>query len=119
MKNGIKNLITIVAIAVTAGILAYGNRTVVPKAVAWEDVVTEAKRGGYQLIQTEKLWERYQKEAGSVLLVDTRQEWEYRTGHLKGAQNFPMEPTWLSRMRKKGELKRFLGSDKNKLIVFY
>ncbi len=44
------------------------------------------------------LSERYQKDAKSLLLVDTRQEWEYRTGHLKGAVNFPMEPTCVVEM---------------------
>jgi rhodanese-related sulfurtransferase len=51
--------------------------------------------------------------------VDTRQEWEYRTGHIKNALNFPIEPTWLSRWRKKDALQTFLGLDKNRLIVFY
>jgi predicted sulfurtransferase len=97
----------------------YDNRTVTPKAATWEDVVAEAKRGGYQLIKTEELWERYRKDSGSLLLVDTRQEWEYRTGHIRGALVFPIEPTWLSRWRKKGGLNTFLGSDKNRFIVFY
>jgi rhodanese-related sulfurtransferase len=51
--------------------------------------------------------------------VDTRQEWEYRTGHIKGAVNFPMEPTWLSRWQKKGDLAALLGTDKGQPIVFY
>ena len=34
------------------------------------------------------------------MLIDTRQDWEYRTGHIQGAINFPMEPTWWSRWRK-------------------
>jgi hypothetical protein len=119
VKSGIKVLIAISAIAVTVGILAYGNRTVVPKAATWEDVVGEAKRGGYRLIKTEELWEQYQKDPGGVLLVDTRQQWEYRTGHIKAALFFPIEPTWFSRWRNKGALKRFLGPDKNRSIIFY
>ncbi|MBW2207984.1 MAG: hypothetical protein JRG79_13830 [Deltaproteobacteria bacterium] len=67
----------------------------------------------------EDLWERYRKDRKDLLLVDTRQGWEYRTGHMKGAVNFPIEPTWLSRWRKKGTLERFLGPDKNRFIVFY
>jgi rhodanese-related sulfurtransferase len=54
-----------------------------------------------------------------MLLVDTRQEWEYRTGHIKGALNFPMEPTWMSRWRNKGALENFLGPDKERYLVFY
>jgi rhodanese-related sulfurtransferase len=52
-------------------------------------------------------------------LVDTRQEWEYRTGHIKGALNFPMEPTWWARWRKAGDLRALLGPEKERGIVFY
>ena len=114
-----KALLAFLAITITAGVVWYGNRTVVPKKATWEDVVAEAKKGGYQLISTEELWARYNKERQSLLIVDTRQEWEYRTGHIKGAVIFTMEPTWLSRWRKKGELATFLGPDKDRFIVFY
>ena len=119
MKNRSRLFIAIVAVAITAGVLAYDNRTIVPKTADWDDVVAEAKQSGYRLIKTVELGERYQKDPDSILLVDTRQEWEYRTGHMKGALNFPMEPTWLSRWRNKGKLEKFLGPDKNRFIVFY
>ncbi len=119
MKGLGKGLLAFVAIAITVGALWYTNRTVTPKKATWEDVVAEAKRGGYQLINTEDLWKRYQDDPDSLLLVDTRQEWEYRTGHIRGALVFPMEPTWLSRWRKKGALETFLGPDKDRFIVFY
>jgi rhodanese-related sulfurtransferase len=51
--------------------------------------------------------------------VDTRQEWEYRTGHIKGAVNFSMEPTRWSRWRSAAALKAFLGPDRERTIVFY
>ena len=114
-----KALLAFLAITITVGVVWYGNRTVVPKKATWEDVVAEAKKGGYQLISTDELWERYKKERQSLLLVDARQEWEYRTGHIKGAVLFSMEPTWLSRWREKGELATFLGPDKDRFIVFY
>ena len=119
MKDVKKALLTLVAIVIAVGVQWYGNRTPVPKTATWEDVVAEAKRGGYQLISTEELLERYNKDPQGLFLVDTRQEWEYRTGHIKGAVNFPMEPTWLSRWQKKGELESFLGPDRNRFIVFY
>ena len=111
--------LAVVAIAITVGVLWQNNRPVIPKEATWDDVVAEARRGGYQLISTKELWERYGRNSKNLLLVDTRQEWEYRTGHIKGALIFPIEPTWLSRWRKKGELKTFLGPDKNRFIVFY
>jgi rhodanese-related sulfurtransferase len=51
--------------------------------------------------------------------VDTRQEWEYRTGHIDGAVNFPMEPTGWARWRNRGPMETFLGPDKERGIVFY
>jgi len=118
--NGVrKTLLAFVAIAITAGALWFTNRNVTSNEATWEDVQNEAKLGGYHIINTEGLWKRYNKNPDNLFLVDTRQEWEYRTGHIKGAMNFPMEPTWLSRWRKKGDLETFLGSDKDRFIVFY
>jgi predicted sulfurtransferase len=114
-----KVLLAVLAIVITGGVVWYNNRAVIPKMATWEDVVAEARRGGYQLISTDELWQRYSKEPKNLFLVDTRQEWEYRTGHIKGAVIFTMEPTWLSRWRKKGELATFLGPDKDRFIVFY
>ena len=114
-----KVLLAVLAIAITFGVVWYNNRSVAPKKATYEDVVAEAKSGGYQLISTDELWKRYNKERQSLFLVDTRQEWEYRTGHIRGAALFTIEPTWLSRWRKKGELATFLGPAKDRFIVFY
>ena len=119
MKGTKRALLALIAIISTVAALWFTNRSVTPRQATWEDVAVEAKMGGYKLISTDELWERYRKNPASLLVVDTRQEWEYRTGHIKGAVNFPMEPTWLSRWRKKGALETFLGSDKNRFIVFY
>jgi len=114
-----KALLALAAVALTVGSLLHANREVVPKTATWQDVLTEAKQGDYRIIDTDKLWDRYKKDPGKTLFVDTRQEWEYRTGHIKGALNFPIEPTWLSRWRNKGAMGKFLGPDKNRFIVFY
>ena len=119
MKGNNKTLLALVAIAITAGALWFTSRSVTPKDATWDDVVAEAGQGGYQLISTDELWGHYSDKPESLLLVDTRQEWEYRTGHIRGAVNFPMEPTWLSRWRKKGELETLLGKDRDRFIVFY
>jgi hypothetical protein len=112
MKNVVKTLLALMAVAITMG-------AVPPKEATWDDVKAEAGQGGYQLITTDELSRQYTAKPESLLLVDTRQEWEYRTGHIKKAVNFPMEPTWLSRWRNKGALKKFLGPHRNRLIVFY
>jgi hypothetical protein len=119
MKNVVKTLFAIMAVALTMGALWHTTRVVLPKKATWDDVKAEARQGGYQLISTDELSRQYMAKPESQLLVDTRQEWEYRTGHIKNAVSFPIEPTWLSRWRKKGELAALLGPDKNRLIVFY
>jgi len=112
-------LLPIIAVALTIGTLWYTNRSVTPREATWEDVLAEAEKGGYRIISNKKLWELYRANPANLLLVDTRQGWEYRTGYIKGALNFPMEPTWWSRWRKQKSLETLLGPDKNRFIVFY
>ena len=119
MRNAGKVFLALMAIAITVGALWYTNRVVIPPKATWNDVLGEAQQGGYRIIATDELWQRYQADPQNLLVVDTRQEWEYRTGHIKGALNFPMEPTGWARWRKKGAMAKFLGPDKNRLIVFY
>jgi predicted sulfurtransferase len=119
MQNSKATLAAVVAVMITVGTLWFTNHAVTPKEATWEDVQTEARSGGYRLISTEELAALYQKDSGNLLLVDTRQEWEYRTGRIKGALNFSMEPTWWSRWRKASALETLLGSDKDRVVVFY
>jgi hypothetical protein len=119
MKATRKALFALVAVAITMGALWNTNRVTLPKKAAWDDVRAEATHGGYQLMSTDDLFRQYTAKPESMLIVDTRQKWEYRTGHIKGALSFPIEPTWLSRWRNKGALEKFLGPDKNRFIVFY
>ncbi|MCU0587461.1 MAG: rhodanese-like domain-containing protein [Syntrophobacteraceae bacterium] len=107
------------AVLLTVGALWITNRAVTPREATWEDVLAEARAGGYRLITTEELAERYRGDAESLLLVDTRQPWEYRAGRVRGAVNFPMEPTAWSRWRKASALEAFLGPDKDRTLVFY
>lgn len=107
------------AVILTVASLYFTNRAVTPKDITWEDVQAEAKSGGYRIITTEELAKLCQKDPAGLFLVDTRQDWEYRTGHIRGAALFPMEPTWWSRWRKASDLEAFLGPDKDRMIVFY
>ncbi len=109
----------LLAITVTVGVLWFTNRAVAPRQPTWDDVVVEASEGGYRLINTEELRQRYESDPKSIFLVDTRQEWEFAMGHITGAINFPVEPTAWSRWWKKGALVTALGPDKNRVIVFY
>ncbi|MBF0495196.1 MAG: rhodanese-like domain-containing protein [Deltaproteobacteria bacterium] len=119
MYNRRTTFLALAAVLVTFGALWLTNRAVTPKEATWADVLAEARFGGYRIITSEELAKLYQKDAKNITLVDTRQEWEYRTGHIKGALNFPMEPTWWSRWRKAPALETFLGPDKDRLTAFY
>ena len=119
MKKMISFLMALVAVIMTIVIVWYKHQPVTPKQATWEDVLAEASVGGYKIITTEELRDRYQDDPTNLFLVDTRQEWEYRAGHIKGSVNFPMEPTWWGRFRKANALEAFLGENKQRDIVFY
>lgn len=113
-------ILAFVSIGIAFGYLSYTRLNTNPKEITWEEVLIEAQKGGYQIITTEQLQELYEGSLSEkILLVDTRQDWEYRAGHIKGAINFPMEPTWWARWQKAGALKTLLGPDKDRPIVFY
>ncbi len=107
------------AILLTILFVRFQHRTVSPKKATLNDVMVEAKNGNYRIISTAELADRLQKEPEAITLIDTRQEWEYRTGHIVNARNFPMEPTWWSRWRNGSDLNDFLGPDKDSTLVFY
>lgn len=119
MKNRKTIWTALLALILAAGALWFASRAAAPDGTSWEAVLAEAKNGGYRLVTTEELAELYRKDVKSVFLVDTRQDWEYRAGHIDGAVNFPMEPTWWCRWRKASALEAFLGPDRERAIVFY
>jgi len=112
-------ILPIIVTALTLGFLWFTSEADTEREPTWEDVVAQAARGGYKLINTEELEGLYRKDPGEMLLVDTRQEWEFAMGHIKGAINFPMDPTWRARWLKKSDLEKALGADKDRPIVFY
>ena len=119
MENKRTTLLALVAVALTLGALWYVNRPEVIQKATTAQVQAEAARGGYRLIDTAALAKIYQQPPANFLLVDTRQDWEYRSGHMKAAVNFPIDPTWWGRFRAQGRLAALLGPDKGRLVVFY
>lgn len=112
-------LIPTLAVAVTVLVVWYAH---LPSPLAEADrsqVKQAAEAGGYRLIDLESLSRLYRSDLENILLIDTRQEWEHRTGHIARSVNFPMEPTWWDRWKKRGRLKALLGPDKEKALVFY
>ena len=113
-------LVAVLAVLLTVTALWLTNRAVTPKEATWDDAVAEAREGGYRLVTTTELAEWYARaDETGLLLVDTRQDWEFHAGHIEGALLFPMEPTAFARWRKKGELAEVLGPDKERPVVFY
>jgi hypothetical protein len=112
-------IIALLAVCAVASALWFTNRAVTPKTPTWEDVVQEAQAGGYRLLTTEEVRALYEKNTPGLLLVDTRQDWEHRAGHIAGSVNFSMEPTAWARWKKRGELETLLGPDKERTVVFY
>jgi hypothetical protein len=119
MNNRRTTLLALAAVFLTLGALWYANRPVAVPEATMAEVQAEAARGGYRLITTEELAAQYRQRHADLLLVDVRQDWEFRSGHIQGAVNFPLDPTWWSRWRSQSRLAAALGADKNRLVVFY
>jgi hypothetical protein len=119
MKNRRTTLLAMAAVILTLGALWYIQRPVILQETTLAEVEAEAVRGGYRLITTAALAELYGQHRAKALLVDTRQDWEYRSGHIQGAVNFPLEPTAWSRWRSQDRLAALLGPDRDRLAVFY
>jgi hypothetical protein len=95
--------------------------TQLQEAQVLAQVQEEARQGNYKLISPETVGDRFVKERGSLFLVDTRQQWEYQREHIKGSVNLPVTPSWWTRYSPwaRAEMKKFLGPDKKRQVVFY
>ena len=51
-----------VAVLLTIAVLWFTNRAAIPPEAKWEDVLVEAKSGGYSLINTEERRKLYEQE---------------------------------------------------------
>ena len=114
-----QKFILLIFLYLLVGQSALQAAAVQPPEQSYDAVIAEAKKGGYRLIEIEELWQVYQQTGDDLILVDTRQDWEYHAGYIKGAVNFSMEPTWLARLTQQAALEQFLGPDRTKTIVFY
>jgi len=116
--------IYLILLALTAALLLGGlwwwrRRTLIPREVDWPEVMAAAAAGSYGLITTAEMAERYRRDPQSLLLVDTRPAGEYAAGHIRGAVNLPLPPTWWGRWRSRRPMAALLGPDRGRLAVFY
>ena len=116
-------IIAFAAVVLTVSMVWFTHRSTgpagPPKERTWEDLQAEAAAGGYKIFTTEELVQRTERDPENLLIVDTRQDWEYRTEHIKGAVVFPVEPTGWWWFRNKSKLLRLIGTDKDRSVVFY
>lgn len=117
MNSRVTFALIAIAVLVSVGMIGMTDRTTTTPT--WDDAVQEARRGGYGLLTTDELKKLYEERTPGLLLVDTRQDWEHRTGHIEGSVLFPMEPTAWARWTKRGDLEKLLGPDRDRSIVFY
>ena len=84
-------------------------------------VQAEARRGNYQLIAPGTIKAQFFKNPASLFLVDTRQEWEYQREYIQDAVNLPVTPSWWTQYSPwaRAEMKKLLGPDKKRQVVFY
>jgi hypothetical protein len=123
-QKTISAFIAFAAVLFTVGSLWYANRSPVPpmgppKEPTKDELVAQGKAMGYKIFTTEELAKRFQKDPKNLLIVDTRQEWEYRTAHIAGSVLFPTETTWWWRWRNASAMAKLLGPDKDRTTVYY
>ncbi len=119
VKRPLSISMALTVVAATIGCLWYFSRPTAVVTPTMTQVEAEAESGGYRLIDVQKLSVLHETRLDDVLLIDTRQQWEHRRGHIAGSLHFPMEPTWWAMWRNKKSLQALLGPDRNKTIVFY
>lgn len=112
-------LFMVLGAALVVGFLWTTSRAVTPRSATWQDVQAEAEAGEYRLITTDELWDQYSKDPEGTLLVDAREEWDHRKGHIQSSINFPMRSTSFSRKQRADALAAVLGPDKDMFVAFY
>lgn len=112
----VPNIIVTVMATLVWALSAAAEKPLTDTAAA---VQQEAEKGNYRLIDVDELWEIYQDNETNALLIDTRQEWEFQTGHIAGSAHFSMETTWFARLIQRGPMAQALGPDKDRILVFY
>jgi thiosulfate/3-mercaptopyruvate sulfurtransferase len=121
-KRTFTGILAVVLVFVFAGssLAAWSTKDLDTEKVA-VTFAREVARGGYKIIDTQELktWIDAKKE---MLLVDTMPyEDSYKKQHIPGAiqMEFPIPEMTQLDWKKKADLEKLLGPNKDRLIVFY
>lgn len=121
-KNGLIWLLSgILVLGFSAnGLAAWGSKELDTEKIA-VNFAKEVARGGYKFVSTEEL-KAWMDQKKNLLIVDTMPyEDSYKKQHIPGAVQieFPIPEMAQLDEKKKAELEKLLGSNKDRLIVFY
>jgi thioredoxin:protein disulfide reductase len=114
-----KLLVSLLVALCAIGGFWLADRAVKPTEATWDQAVTDARQGKYQLIHTDEIRQLIEEAPQKMLLIDARDEKDFRAGHIPGAINVPMGLTFWSQWKEKRALGTALGQDKNRFVVFY
>ena len=121
MKSIIPATLTLLALTLLAtNVFAWGAKELETEKSA-VTFSAEVERGGYKVVSTPEL-KKWMDEKKDLLIIDTMPyEDSYKKNHLPGAKQmeFPIPEMKSIDDKKKAELVKLLGTDKNRLIVFY
>jgi rhodanese-related sulfurtransferase len=104
----------------SAAMAAWGTAELDTEKIA-VTFAAEVERGGYKIVATQEL-KKWIDEKKLMLIVDTMPfEASYKKQHVPGAvqMEFPIPEMTSIDDKTKADLLKLLGSDKNRLIVFY
>lgn len=121
MKSIIPATLTLLALTLLAtNVFAWGAKELENEKGAMT-FSAEVERGGYKVVSTPEL-KKWMDEKKDLLIIDTMPyEDSYKKNHIPGAKQmeFPIPEMKSIDDKKKAELVKLLGTDKNRLIVFY
>ena len=88
--------------------------------VWWPSALAEAQKDGYALTTPQEIQDLY-ASGSNTIIVDVRPDYEFKTGHLPGANNFEIDlGDRLDLKPKKADaFRKILGADKNREVVIY
>ncbi len=113
-------IMALVVVGLVLGLLWHHYHGAPPEEATWDDVAAEARDGGYRLITTGELADLCRQPPPGLLLVDTRSDWEYAGGHIRGAVSCPAHLSWpWGPRRTEKAVAALLGPDKDRPVVFY